>query len=160
MSVDPRKASKTLTSVSMIATVLIISITSFSARVAALPSNSLVREDDYNAKIEAFIKEFDEVSKEMADALSSNSVPEGVDQAQKSLDAKKDSLREKFAGFKNAKSEEVSEVVLKKLTDSITSNGKASFDAFTKHQSEYERDPEAYTKFQKLMNDYTGIFKM
>lgn len=113
-----------------------------------------------DAEIEAFIKDFDAVSKEMATKIDSNPTVAGIDDAQKAFDAKKASLKEKFGTFKGASKAQVSEATLKKLTDSITNNGKAISDAFSKHVMDYADEPEAGPKFQKLMKDYVDTFQM
>jgi hypothetical protein len=110
-----------------------------------------------DAEIEAFIKDFDAVSKEMATKIDTGGSA-GIDDAQKAFDAKKAALKDKFGTFKNARGMQVSEATLKKLTDSITNNGKAITDAFQKHAAEYS--PEDIPKFQKLMKDYTDTFTM
>lgn len=113
-----------------------------------------------DAEIEAFIKDFDAVSKEMATKIDGTPGAAGIDEAQKAFDAKKVALKDKFGTFKNARGMQVSEATLKKLTDSITNNGKAITDAFSKHAADYADEPEAITKFQKLMKDYTDTFTM
>jgi hypothetical protein len=106
-----------------------------------------------DAEVEAFIKDFDAVSKEMASKIDATPSGAGIDEAQKAFDAKKASLKEKYGTLKNAR---VSEATVKKLSDSITNNGKAITDAFTKHATDYEA--EDATKFTKLMKDYTDTF--
>lgn len=113
-----------------------------------------------DAEIEAFIKDFDAVSKEMVTKIDSNPTAAGIDDAQKAFDAKKAALKEKFGTFKNARGMQVSEATLKKLTDSITNNGKAISEAFGKHAMDYADEPEAGPKFQKLMKDYVDTFQM
>lgn len=128
--------------------------------LAATKSLSSSLDGDTEAKVEAFIKDFDAVSKEMESAIASDSTTAGIDSAQKAFDAKKNSLREMFNGFKNARSEEVSSAVLKKLTDSITNNGKMITDAFVKHEEDYADEPGAGDKFRSLMKEYSDIFAM
>lgn len=115
---------------------------------------------EFDEQIETFIKEFNAVSQEMAEKLGKTRGVKGIDDAQKSFDVKKMFLTDKFSTFKNARGIDVSQETLKKLTDSITSNGKLITDAFSKHAADYADDPEAITKFQKLMKDYTDIFAM
>lgn len=115
---------------------------------------------EFDGQIEAFIKEFDSVSKEMAEKMNKTPGARGMDDAQKVFDSKKFSLRERFSKFRNARGTQVSEVSLKKLTDSITSNGKLLTDTFTRHSAKYKVSPKAIPKFQKLMKDYTDIFAM
>jgi hypothetical protein len=113
-----------------------------------------------DAEVEAFIKDFDAVSKEMAAKIDGNPTVAGIDDAQKAFDAKKGALKEKFATFKTAREAQVSKETLKKLTDSITNNGKAISEAFGKHAMDYADEPEAGPKFQKLMKDYVDTFQM
>lgn len=113
--------------------------------------------DDF---IESFIEDFDAVSKEMAAKIDKIRGVAGLDAAQKAFNAKKAALKEKFAMFRNARGMQVSEMMLKKLTDSIINNGKAITDAFSKHAADYSKQRTAIPRFQKLMKDYTDTFSM
>lgn len=113
-----------------------------------------------DAEVEAFIKDFDAVSKEMVAKIDGNPTAAGIDEAQKAFDAKKAGLKEKFGTFKNAREAQVSKETLKKLTDSITNNAKALGEAFSKNVMDYVDEPEAGPKFQKLLKDYQETFTM
>jgi hypothetical protein len=117
-------------------------------------------DESMDAKVEAFIKEFEAVSKTMVEAIANESTTAGIDKAQKAFDAKKTSLRDLFNKFKNATGKEVTEATQKKLVDSITKNGRLLTDTFSRHAEDYADEPEAATKFQKLMKDYIDIFAM
>jgi hypothetical protein len=139
--------------------VIIIGLIGFSVTTSVATVLEIAASDgEKDAEVEAFIEEFDSVSKEMSTAIADDSTAAGIDAAQKAFDAKKDSLKEKFASFKNARVPEVSDKILKKLTNSITTNGKAIVDAFSKNAADYS--PEDIPKFQKLMKDYTDTFQM
>jgi hypothetical protein len=111
-----------------------------------------------DAEVEAFITEFDAVSKEMVTKLEANPGSQGIDDAQKVFDGKKDSLKTKFGAFKEARGVQVSEATQKKLTDRITNNGKALTDVMTKNAMKFQ--PGDIPKFQKLIKDYTDTFTM
>lgn len=110
--------------------------------------------------VESFIEEFNTVSREMTANIANKKTSAGIDDAQRTFEAKRAVLKEKFGTFKNAVKMQVSEEILKKLTDSIINNGKALSDAFVTHARDYARDRKAGPKFQKLMKDYVDTFTM
>lgn len=111
-----------------------------------------------DAEVEAFIKDFDTVSKEMVSKIEANPGSQGIDDAQKAFDAKKADLRAKFDAFKNAREAQVSKDVMQKLKDSIETNGKALTGAMTNNAMKFQ--PGDIPKFQKLVKDYVDTFQM
>ena len=112
-----------------------------------------------DAEAEAFIAENDAVMKDMTAKIDANPSAAGVDDAQKSFDAKKDSLKSKWDAIKDARGAQVSSETQKKLNDSMTGNMKTLTDVSMKNAMKLAMDKEAATKFQKLMNDYGNTFK-
>ena len=112
-----------------------------------------------DAEAEAFIAENDAVMKDMTAKIDANPSAAGVDDAQKSFDAKKDSLKSKWDAIKDARGAQVSSETQKKLNDSMTGNMKELTDVSMKNAMKLAMDKEAATKFQKLMNDYGNTFK-
>jgi len=111
-----------------------------------------------DAEINAFITEFDAVTKDITSKIDANPSAAGVDEAQKSFDSKKASLTEKWNGIKDAVGMQVSADTKKKLEDSVTNNMKALTDVSTKHMMKLAMDKDASTKFQKLLTDFSSTF--
>ncbi len=112
-----------------------------------------------DAEVEAFIAENDAVMKDMTAKIDANPSAAGVDDAQKSFDAKKDSLKAKWDAIKDARGAQVSADTQKKLNDSMAGNMKELTDVSMKNAMKLAMDKDAATKFQKLMNDYGNTFK-
>ncbi|HEY8561214.1 MAG TPA: hypothetical protein VIL74_12635 [Pyrinomonadaceae bacterium] len=113
-----------------------------------------------DAEVQSFIDEFDSTTKEMVAKIEANPSSAGIDEAQKVFDSKKASLKGKFDAIKDARGAQVSAEMQKKLSDSSQNNGKMLSDAITKNASKIAADKDAMPKFQKLMTDYAGTFKM
>jgi len=111
-----------------------------------------------NAEVEAFITENDAVMKDITTKIDQNPTAAGVDDAQKSFDAKKASLKAKWDAIKDARGAQVSSETQKKLNDSVANNSKALTDVSTKNMMKLAQDKDAAMKFQKLMQDYASIF--
>src|SRR5260221_5329645 len=77
-----------------------------------------------DAEVNAFITEFDSVTKEIVSKIDANPNSAGVDDAQKAFDAKKADLKSKWDSIKTAKGIQVSADTKKKLEDSATANMK------------------------------------
>lgn len=112
-----------------------------------------------DAEIDEFIAENDAVMKDMTAKIEADPSAAGIDDAQKSFDAKKDSLKQKWDAIKDARGMQVSEEKQKKLSDSMNNNAKALTDASMKNVGKWAMDKEAMPKFQKLMSDYSNTFK-
>ena len=111
-----------------------------------------------DAEVEAFIAENDAVMKDITTKIDANPTAAGVDDAQKSFDAKKASLKTKWDAIKDARNAQVSAETQKKLNDSMTNNMKQLTDVSMKNAMKLAQDKEAATKFQKLMQDYAATF--
>jgi hypothetical protein len=109
-----------------------------------------------DGEVNAFITEWDATTNEMIQKINANPTAEGVDEAQKVFDGKKASLKTKWDSIKDARGIQVSSDTQKKLTDSAEKNSKALMDGISKVSS----DPDAMTKYQKLVTDYSDTFKM
>jgi hypothetical protein len=112
-----------------------------------------------DAEIEAFITENEAVLKDITAKIDANPTAAGVDEAQKSFDAKKASLKAKWDGIKGAVGMQVSDATKKKLEDSMNASGKALIDVSTKHSMKLATDPGAVQKFTALMKEYGELFK-
>jgi hypothetical protein len=113
-----------------------------------------------DAEINAFITEFESVTKEITSKIDASPNEAGVDAAQKAFDAKKASLKEKWAAIKDAVGFQVSADVKKKLEDSVKSSTQSLIEVTTKHGMALAMDEGAMPKFEKLMKDYQATFEM
>ncbi|MBK7933352.1 MAG: hypothetical protein IPK01_07575 [Acidobacteria bacterium] len=113
-----------------------------------------------DAEINAFITEFESVTKELTSKIDSDPSAEGIAAAQKAFDGKKAGLKAKWDAIKDAVGMQVSADVKKKLEDSVTSNMKTLTDVATKNAMKMAQSDGAVEKFQALMKDYSSIFEM
>jgi hypothetical protein len=111
-----------------------------------------------DADVEAFITENDAVMKDITSKIDANPTAAGIDDAQKSFDAKKASLKSKWDAVKDARGAQVSAEMQKKLEDSMKKNGEALTQTSTKNMMKLAQDRDAAMKFQKLMQDYSATF--
>lgn len=111
-----------------------------------------------DAEINAFITEFDAVTRDITTKIDANPSAAGIDEAQKAFDSKKAGLREKWNGIKDAVGMQVSTETKKKLEESVSNNTRALMDVSTKHMMTLAADKDAAGKFQKLLTDYQSTF--
>jgi hypothetical protein len=111
-----------------------------------------------DAEVEAFIAENDAVMKDITTKIDQNPTAAGVDDAQKSFDAKKANLKTKWDAIKDARGAQVSADTQKKLNDSMANNMKSLTDVSMKNAMKLGQDKDAAMKFQKLMQDYAATF--
>ena len=109
-----------------------------------------------DAEVNAFITEWDSVTNEMVQKINSGD----VDGAAAAFDAKKESLKTKWDGIKNAAGMQVSEDTKKKLTESATKNMSSLSSAMTSNMMKLAADKAKLTKLQALVKEYGDIFKM
>jgi len=112
-----------------------------------------------DAEVNEFISEKDAVIKDISQKIEANPTGAGIDEAQKSFDAKKAALKSKWDAIKEARGAQVSADTQKKLNDSMANNMKMLTDAATKNAMKMTMDKNAMPKFQKLMTDYGETFK-
>lgn len=112
-----------------------------------------------DSEVNAFITENDGVMKDITSKIDANPTAAGVDDAQKSFDAKKGDLKTKWDAIKEARGAQVSADVQKKLNDSMQNNMKTLTDVATKNAMKMATSEGASAKFQKLMQDYGDTFK-
>ena len=113
-----------------------------------------------DAEVNAFITENHAVIEEIVKKIDANPTEEGVDEAQKSFDAKKAGLKTKWDAIKDARGMQVSTDVTKKLNDSVAADMKMLTDVQQKHAMKLAGDGEAMNKFVKLVQAYSEIIKM
>jgi len=104
------------------------------------------------AEVNDFISENHSVIEEIVKKIDADPTEKGVDEAQKSFDAKKVGLKAKWDAIKDASKAQVSADVAKKLNDSMLADVKVLSDAGQKLS-----DMPAVQKYSKLMQEYTAI---
>ena len=112
-----------------------------------------------DAEVNAFITENNAVIKDMVAKIDADPSEKGIDEAQKSFDAKKAGLKEKWDAIKDARGAQVSADVTKKLNDSMMSDMKMLTDVQQKHAMKLARDGNSASKFSKLIQSYSDIIK-
>jgi hypothetical protein len=113
-----------------------------------------------DAEVNAFIAENHAVIEDIVKKIDANPSEDGVDEAQKSFDAKKAGLKAKWEAIKDARGMQVSADVTKKLNDSVAADMKMLQDVQTKHASKLAGDGDAMDKYVKLVQAYADIIKM
>jgi hypothetical protein len=113
-----------------------------------------------DAEVNAFITENHAVIEDIVKKIDANPSEAGVDEAQKSFDAKKAGLKAKWDAIKDARGAQVSSDVQKKLNDSVAADMKMLQDIQTKHASKLAGDGDAMDKYVKLVQSYADIIKM
>lgn len=111
-----------------------------------------------DAEVNAFMTDFESMTKELAAKVDANPTAAGVDEAQKILDSKKDALKKTFNDLKGS-SGYISKDAEKKLTEGMTRTAQAFSEIATKHTSEIAEDPAMATKIQKLATDWQQIIQ-
>lgn len=108
-----------------------------------------------DAEINAFLTEWDTVTNEMVQKINAGD----VDGAKTVFDGKKENLKTKWAGIKDAKGFQVSADTKKKMTDSVTKNMSALTTAMTANMVKLMTDKPKMEKLQALVKEYGEIFK-
>lgn len=111
-----------------------------------------------DAEVTAFAGEIEKMTNDMVAKIDASPNSAGVDEAQKVLDAKKDSIKKTFGELKKATGY-VSEDAQKKLNESMARTTKTLTETSTKHAMNLAKDPAAISKFQKLMTDYAAMLQ-
>jgi hypothetical protein len=112
-----------------------------------------------NTKIDAFIIENNAVVEDIVRKIDANPTEAGVDEAQKSFDAKKADLRAKWDAVKNIRGTQVSPDMIKKLNDNMSAGAKMLTDIQQKHSQKLTASGDAINKFRKLFQAYADIIK-
>lgn len=107
-----------------------------------------------DAEFNAFTTEFETVTNEMSAKLETGD----VDGAQKIFDAKKDSLKTKWAGIKDARGVQVSKETQTKFEESMKKNGATLQSAIMKGSMK-NPNPASAQKMQALMKEYLAIIQ-
>ncbi|HEX7174698.1 MAG TPA: hypothetical protein VF240_05385 [Pyrinomonadaceae bacterium] len=114
-----------------------------------------------DAEIESVIAELHTFSEQLVSKVQSAPNPSaGVDEAQKLMDSRKADLQAKMGSLKNVRGYQVSKETQQKMTDTLTKDAMNVAGLQVKYVSVSMRDPAFKAKIEKLVKDYTEIFKM
>lgn len=108
-----------------------------------------------DAEINTFITEWDGVTNEMVQKINAGD----IDGAKTAFDAKKESLKTKWSGIKDAKGFQVSADSKKKMEDSMKKNRSALTSAMTANMMKLATDKAKLDKLKALITEYGEIFK-
>ncbi len=106
--------------------------------------------------INAFITEWDSVTAEMVQKINAGD----IDGAKTAFDGKKESLKSKWAGIKDARGFQVGADSKKKLEESMTKNMSALSSAMITNSMKLATDKAKMDKLKALITEYGEIFKM
>lgn len=109
-----------------------------------------------DGEINAFLNEWDSVTNDMVQKINAGD----IDGARTAFDAKKESLKSKWASVKDAKGFQVSEDTRKKMEESATKNMSALTSAMVANSMKLAMDKPKMDKLQALIKEYGEIFKM
>ena len=112
-----------------------------------------------DAQINEFIAENHALVEEMVKKIDADPSEAGVDEAQKTFDAKKDALKAKWDAIKNARGTEVSPEVMKKLNDGMLADRQMFADVQRKNAQKLAASGDATGKLAKLMKAYADLFR-
>lgn len=113
-----------------------------------------------DADVEAFISKLDTHTAEIVSRVEkANDRKAGVDAAQKYFDDNKGEIQAAYSSLKELRGFQVKEETVKKLTDSVVSNGTKVAGLKIKLMSETMSDDELDKKLDKLTADYAAVFE-
>ncbi|MEK6282698.1 MAG: hypothetical protein AABN95_20245 [Acidobacteriota bacterium] len=114
-----------------------------------------------DAEIESTIAELHSFSEELTKKVQSAPTPSaGVDDAQKLMDSRKAALQSKMKSLKNVRGYQVSKETQKKMTDTLSKDAMNVAGLQMKYFTVSIKDPAFKGKLDKLIRDYTEIFKI
>ena len=109
-----------------------------------------------DAEINAFVTEFEAVTKEMTQKLNDGD----VDGARKAFDDKKASLQTSWNSMKDAREIQVSTEAKQKMEESVQKNVSELTAAAMSAAGKAAGDMDKAQAIQTLLKDYVGIFQM
>lgn len=105
-----------------------------------------------DAEFKAFTADFEKVTNDMVAKIEADPTEAGVDAAQAIFDGKKADLKTKWDAVKDARGMQVSEDVVKGFEDGLKRSSEKVMGVMSK-----VTDPEAATKYAKLIKDWGDI---
>ena len=114
-----------------------------------------------DAEIESITAELHSFSEELTKKVQSAQNPSaGVGEAQKLMDSRKADLQSKMRSLKSIRGYQVSKETQQKMTETLSKDAMSVAGLQMKYLSVSLRDPAFKGKLDKLIRDYTEIFKM
>ena len=114
-----------------------------------------------DAEIESTIAELHSFSEELTKKVQSAPNPSaGVDEAQKLMDSRKTDLQAKMKSLKSVRGFQVSKETQQKMTSTLSRDAMSVAGLQLKYMSVSMKDPAFKGKLDKLIRDYTEIFKI
>lgn len=109
-----------------------------------------------DGEIDAFLTEWDSVTNDMVQKINAGD----IDGAKTAFDGKKESLKSKWAGVKDARGFQVSADSKKKMEESMKKNMSSLTGAMTSNMIKFATDKAKSDKLRALITEYGEIFKM
>jgi hypothetical protein len=114
-----------------------------------------------DAQIESVIAELHSFSEELTQKVQSAPNPAiGIDDAQKLMDVRKADLQAKMKSIKDIRGYQVSKETQQKMTDTLSKDAMSVAGLQMKYLAVSMKDPVFKGKLDKLIKDYTEIFKI
>jgi hypothetical protein len=110
-----------------------------------------------DAEVNSFITEMDKLTVEIVRAVDEKPT-EGVDKAQKLLDARKTELKKSYEKFKDIRGFQLSKEMQAKFTDTVTKDLELVGNLQIRHAKTWVADQNFAQKLDKLTADYNSIF--
>ena len=110
-----------------------------------------------DAEVNSFITEMDKLTAEIVRAVDEKPT-DGVDKAQKLLDARKSELKKSYESFKDVRGFQLSKEMQTKFTEAVTKDIEAVGNLQIKHAKTSVADEAFAQKLDKLTTDYNSIF--
>lgn len=115
-----------------------------------------------DADVDAVLGELDAFTKDLVSKVETAPNPSaGVDEAQKTLDARKGEMAAKLGVLREVRAGEVSnsEEARAKMLESVTNNIMSVAGLQIKYMTQSMQDPAFKAKLDKLVGDYRSLFK-
>ena len=112
-----------------------------------------------DAEVSEFIAENHALVEEMVKKIDADPSEAGVDEAQKTFDAKKDALKAKWDAIKTVRGTQISPETMKKLNDRLLADRQMFAEVQRKHAQKLAASGDATGKLAKLMKAYADLFR-
>ena len=111
-----------------------------------------------DAEINTAMKDLNEFTTQLVQRIeSAQGSVEGIDEAQRFFDSKKQEMQKKLGVLKGARGFQVSDETKKSMTESITKNMTSLASLQIKYVARSMKDPNHKSKFEKLVKDYRDL---
>lgn len=111
-----------------------------------------------DAEINTAMKDLNEFTTQLIQRIeSAQGSVEGIDDAQRFFDSKKQEMQKKLGVLKGARGFQVSEETKKSMTESLTKNITSLASLQIKYVARSVKDPNHKSRFEKLVKDYRDL---